>query len=296
MNRSGTLLKFLFTLVVVTSPLMGQFNRTAVSVNGNDANTCAVADPCRNFAAAYWQTNPGGEMIVLDSGGFGTLGIGKSISVVAPPGVYAGIRVTSGWGIFVNAGSSANVVIRGLTIYAPGGPTDFAVQVNSAGTVSIENLVANGGGVEQISVGTLLVSDSVIRNSSNGIFLNGGPGQTAFIERVAVAAVQGHGFGLHGGGVMTVRDSTVNGGLNGFSAFSTGSGSTINVENCVATNLFRGAIATEGMIRLSKSIITGNSYGVFLNPGGVVESFQNNKIRGNTTSDGTASLTLVSQN
>src|SRR5436853_5663 len=84
---------------------IGSAQRTFVSAaTGNDANPCNRAAPCRNFAAAIAQTASGGEVVVLDSGGYGTVTISQAVSLVAPPGVYAGISVFSGTGITINAG------------------------------------------------------------------------------------------------------------------------------------------------------------------------------------------------
>src|SRR6266568_4863825 len=96
--------------------------RTFVSAaGGNDANPCTLTLPCRNFQAAIAQTASGGEVIVLDSGGYGTVTISQAVSLIAPPGVYAGISVFSGAGITVSAGASDVVVIRGLTLNGLGG-------------------------------------------------------------------------------------------------------------------------------------------------------------------------------
>ena len=85
----------------------GSAQRSFVSANhGNDANPCTVTLPCRNFAAAIAQTVAGGEVIALDSGGYGPVTIGNSISLISPPGVYAGITAFSGDAITINAGAS----------------------------------------------------------------------------------------------------------------------------------------------------------------------------------------------
>src|SRR5438876_2640495 len=95
----------------------GSAQRSFVSANhGNDANPCTVTLPCRNFAAAIAQTIAGGEVIVLDSGGYGPVTIGNSIALIAPPGVYAGITAFSGDAITINAGASDVVTLRGLTL------------------------------------------------------------------------------------------------------------------------------------------------------------------------------------
>ena len=57
--------------------------RTFVSSGGLDTNTCLLAAPCRGFQAALLQTNAGGEIVVLDSAGYGPVTINKAVS---PPG------------------------------------------------------------------------------------------------------------------------------------------------------------------------------------------------------------------
>ena len=100
--------------------------RTFVASNGLPANTafnCSIAKPCRAFSEAIGVTNPGGEVIVLDSAGYGSVTITKSISLIAPSGIYAGISVFSGFdGVTVNA-PGAIVVLRGLSINGQGGDT-----------------------------------------------------------------------------------------------------------------------------------------------------------------------------
>src|SRR5437588_3023774 len=100
----------------------GSAQRSFVSANhGNDANPCTATLPCRNFAAAITQTAAGGEVIALDSGGYGPVNIGSSISLIAPPGVYAGITAFSGDAITIAAGASDVVTLRGLTLNGLGG-------------------------------------------------------------------------------------------------------------------------------------------------------------------------------
>ena len=72
--------------------------RTFVAANGSDAHPCSLAQPCRSFAAAIANTDPNGEIIVFDSAGYGVVAITKSVTIAAPPGVYAGITVFSGDG------------------------------------------------------------------------------------------------------------------------------------------------------------------------------------------------------
>jgi hypothetical protein len=115
--------------------------RTFVASAGNDANPCSLVLPCRSFGAAISQTAPGGEVIVLDSGGYGPVVITQAVSIVAPAGVYAGVSVLSGTGIVVNAGSGS-VVLSGLTITGLGGTTGIDYQSGAA--LWLERVSASG--------------------------------------------------------------------------------------------------------------------------------------------------------
>ena len=73
--------------------------RAHVATYGLDSNTssgCSVANPCRFFQAATTVVDPNGEVVVLDSGGYGAVVLTKSISLIAPTGVYAGISAFPG--------------------------------------------------------------------------------------------------------------------------------------------------------------------------------------------------------
>src|SRR5262245_46616782 len=102
--------------------------RTFVSTNGDDLNGCSLAAPCRSFARAITQTDPAGEIVVQDSGGYGAVIVDRDVAINAPPGVYAGISVFAGEdGIDVVA-PAANVVLRGITVNGQGGNIGIRLQ------------------------------------------------------------------------------------------------------------------------------------------------------------------------
>jgi len=57
-------------------------HRTWVSGKGTDSGGCPVTAPCKTFAFALTQTAAGGEIDVLDPGGYGAVTITKSTSIV----------------------------------------------------------------------------------------------------------------------------------------------------------------------------------------------------------------------
>jgi len=60
--------------------------------------------------------------------------ISKSISIIAPPGIYAGISGSTFNGVTINASAADRVVLRGLTI---NGAHD-GILIEQAGRVEIE--------------------------------------------------------------------------------------------------------------------------------------------------------------
>jgi len=183
MNRSralGTTLA-LFCACLIPSTAEALANRVFVSArSGNNANACDnIATPCQTFAGAVLQLNPGGEAIVLDSGGYGPVTITQSLTIEAPPGVLAFIHPPAGDAITINAGAGDVVVLRGLVLN--GGTGSVGIIVNTAGKVYIENCVISGfGGVtgSGIFVGAAgsktFVKDTISRQNGDGaVFANG---------------------------------------------------------------------------------------------------------------------------
>jgi hypothetical protein len=107
---------------------------------------------------------------VLDSGGYGPVVINKSVEIIAPAGVYAGITASAGTGVQV-VSPAQNVALRGLTINGLG-TGQFGIDVQFGALVTIERCrVANftQDGV-RVSTTALELRDSDIRNNGgNGL-------------------------------------------------------------------------------------------------------------------------------
>lgn len=165
----------MLAVLTVASPVAsGAAQRTFVASNGLDSNPCSINQPCRTFGAAIAQTVAGGEVIVHDSAGYGIVTITKSVSIIAPSGVYAGVSVLSGQtGITVN-GAGAIVVLRGLSINGVNGVT--GIQFVQGSRLRVENCVvanfASAGIVHQAPGAEMAVLDTVVRdNGGAGILL-----------------------------------------------------------------------------------------------------------------------------
>src|SRR5436305_2079853 len=134
------LLAFL-VLLIVSVAAQAQATRTWVSGVGDDANPCSRTAPCKTFAGAISKTAAGGEINVLDPGGFGAVTITKSITI-SSEGFEAGVLVSGTNGIIVNAGNTGVVVLRGLDIEGLGTGLS-GIKVLSAGAVHVENCTIN---------------------------------------------------------------------------------------------------------------------------------------------------------
>src|ERR1700744_1572808 len=113
------ILAILFVLVgpaLCLAPAHAQATRTWVSGVGDDANPCSRTAPCKTFAGAISKTATGGEIDVLDPGGFGAVTVTKSISIDGGGGSLAGITASGVNGITVNAQATSVVMLRNLKL------------------------------------------------------------------------------------------------------------------------------------------------------------------------------------
>jgi hypothetical protein len=291
--------------VIFASSLVAQ-QRTFVSAqHGSDSNPCSVGSPCRTFAAAISAVAAGGEVVVLDSGGYGQFTVSKAVSVETPAGIYAGVSATAGDGIDVSAGASDIVVLRGLTVYGFSGAGKGIRFLSGAG-LYVESCVVNGfpsNGIGQIADGNLFLTDTVVRNGGDvGVNINPSTGSHLFVDHCRIENNESYGLFILDGVTASVRDSAITGNLAaGIAEGATGTTpAELNIEDClVANNAGHGITqvnAGPGTIRVSGSTVTDNPLGGLRNQAGhTFESFGNNHVRGNGT-DIQGTITVVPNN
>ena len=297
---------FLMLAVLVAaggSAAEAQATRTWVSGVGDDANPCSRTAPCKTFAGAISKTAAGGEISVLDPGGFGAVTITKSISIVNE-GSHGSILASLVNGVTVNAGASDVVVLRGLSINGAGNGIN-GIRFLAGAALHVENCTIQGftgKGIEARpnTAAQLFVSDTVIRNNTGP---NGGgiaaipaaPGTLAVtLERVQMVRNR-FGLRLEDGARATVRDSVASGNnTNGYLAVSAAGAVLLNLENSIAADNINNGVNSQGaqaLVRMSNVVVTGNGTGLNAG-GGAIVSFGNNRVAGNTL-DGTPTLTIV---
>jgi hypothetical protein len=270
-----------------SSMAQAQATRTWVSGVGDDVNPCSRTAPCKTFAGAISKTAAGGEISVLDPGGFGAVTITKAMTIDGG-GIGGSILASLVNGIIVNAGANDTVRLRNLSINGAGNGLN-GIRYLAGKNLHVEKVTIMGftsNGIDAnlgANTGNLIVKDTYINNCNiAGIRTQTSTGSvTASLDNVRLQACQ---FGLDTfSGNVTISNSVVSHNSNiGIVAEQS---SLINVEGTMVTNNGTGVSAFSGtaQIRLSNTCIFNNNIGINVAAGAIVASFQNNRFAGNTT-------------
>ncbi|MEO8674594.1 MAG: right-handed parallel beta-helix repeat-containing protein [Casimicrobiaceae bacterium] len=317
-NRRGpmqNLLRFAAALAIAlpATAVHAIAQRTFVSPNGADANTvntCSLVSPCRSFGAAITVTNNAGEIIVLDSAGYGPVIITKSVSIISPPGIYAGVSVLTGEGITINT-AGINVTLKGLTINGQGG--SVGIHFTQGSRLDVDGCTISNMGQEGILVdgaGTITISDTtVIGNSGIGIHIN-----AAAVATIAESLVESNaqtGIAIRAGANATIEHTTVvKNASRGISVHGVVSATRVAIlSSVVADNtndgIYAETVAASLVSRLdvTGTTVTRNLNGIQLNStggGNVTAGIVNNQVVQNSSSgvlvSGAGSVARVSWN
>jgi hypothetical protein len=281
--------------IAAASPALALANRVFVSArSGNNANSCDnVNTPCQTFAGAVTQLNPDGEVIVLDSGGYGSVTITQGVTIEAPAGVTAFIHPPSGDAITINA-PGATVTLRGLTLNVGSN----GILVNAVGTLNVENCFVTGfpnAGIRMTSSGLLNVKATDIKACNQGILLENSSGIVqATIDH---CHMDGNAYGFFaqtqspGSSVTTAIYTTANNNSgHGWTCGSASGGQiVINLEFCTGSSngsagLYGNSFNPLSTVRYSNCVFTNNGlWGVGHGLAGTFETRGNNTITGNGT-------------
>ena len=137
-----TFLMSLGGLLVLPLAAQAQAIRTWVSGVIDDANPCSRTAHCKTCAGAISKTAAGGEISVLDPGGFGAVTITKAITLNGD-GTLAAILAAGTNGVVVNAGANDTVVLRNLSINGAGTGTN-GIRYLTAKVLVVEEITLSG--------------------------------------------------------------------------------------------------------------------------------------------------------
>jgi hypothetical protein len=274
-------------LVLAGTPAYAQATRTWVSGVGDDANPCSRTAPCKTFAGAISKTAPGGEINVLDPGGFGAVTITKPITISSQC-TEAGVLVSGTNGIIVNVPNATDtVILRGLDIEGLGTGVS-GVLINTGGNVTVENCTINKfttagiSFVPTVAGSQLHVSNTIVRNNGatpNGQGINIGPTAAAKATLDGVRLdhnVVGLQLTTGNGNVAVTQSIASNSNFAGFSAVA--SGAVLNIESSLASHNATGVSCSAGTtVRMGNMSITDNATAVAGTPAACF-SYKNNDI------------------
>lgn len=312
----NTLVMLLFVLLFSLAA-SAQATRTWVSGVGDDVNPCSRTAPCKTFAGAISKTATGGEINILDPGGYGTLTITKSITVNAEGSFGSALNSGGINGIVINAVSepTAKVKLRGLYINGAGTTLGLnGIRILAAGSVTIENTVIHNQSnigidinpstpvivsISNVHVYNTLIGVSV-KASSAANTPNVSIDNSRFVDSLIGV------LGSDNSRITCTQCIAANNDYFGYQAQTVTNGTVaeINLESSVASGhklqSFSSGVASGGggagtsRIRMSNVSLFNNQIGFSVFAGGFINSFGNNKIDGNTSAN-VGSLTPVAQ-
>jgi hypothetical protein len=280
-----------------------QASRTWVSGVGDDANPCSRTAPCKTFAGAISKTAAGGEISVLDPGGFGAVTITKSISIYCEYSGEGGILSAGTNAININAAATDVINLRGLAIEGSGtGLT--GVNILSAGQVHLQDMLirnirgtTNSAGVS-VTPGANPVKVTIVNTTiANTGSVSGGAGVYVRPTGSASASVAiqnsqivGNTVGVKadgsgGTGAINVQVSnslsSSNVGQGVFAQSNPGATVSMFVTDSVVANNGSPGLRVQGAnatATISGSTFTGNGGpGIQSQNGGVLNSYRNNQ-------------------
>lgn len=273
-----SLLSLIFVLlpaVFFTLPAHAQATRTWVSGVGDDANPCSRTAPCKTFAGAISKTATGGEISVLDPGGFGAVTITKSITINGD-GTLAGILAAGTNGVTVNA-AGATVVLRSLSLHGAGsginGVNYLAANQLIIDNCSISGFTTSGVDAHLSGSGQLLIRDTSITGGTTGVLTSLGS-VNASLDHVSI---RGTGEAVHAQvGYVTVSNSVLS--QNSAYALHAESGAGLSVDSSVVTgNAIAVQAETGSTIRLINSDFFDNLTGFACGTGTLASAGNNRK-------------------
>jgi hypothetical protein len=279
----------LLASLATPAALEAQATRTWVSGVGDDANPCSRTAPCKTFAGAISKTAAGGEISVLDPGGFGAVTITKSITLNGD-GTLAGILAAGTNGVVVNAGVNDVVVLRNLSIQGAGTGLS-GIRFLAGKTLRVEKCSIAGFTVHGIEVlhnsttvpGELIVSDTSFNKIAGTAVRVDNPANavspSATLDRLHVSDA-GTGFEARRTVVGTITDSVITNVTN--EAVVAAASAAINVAGCALSKNGLGVSALgTTIVRVEDCQIFNNGTGVRVAGTASGFSFGNNAILGN---------------
>ena len=199
-----------------TATAQAQNARSFIATTGNDVNNCTSSAFCRTLARALTVTNPDGEVVARDSGGFGPATITQPV-IISGIGVDASVDVTSGNALTIN--TTGNVTINGFNLRGHGTGNN-GILVTQVGFLRLYHMEIHDfveDGINFQATTSLAVYDSKINDCGHDGLLVQGAGARAYVHGTAFDNNQFAGADASAG-FTTIADSSAHGNNRGFFA------------------------------------------------------------------------------
>lgn len=260
----------------VITNAQAQATRTWVSGVGDDVNPCSRTAPCKTFAGAISKTAAGGEISVLDPGGYGAVTITKSITLNGE-GTLASILASGTNGIVISAASTDIIRLRNISINGAkntASPGLNGIRFLTGNTLEIDNVSIYGfanNGIDLSGGSNLLVKNSSITNIGlNGVNVSGSSGKvSAVLDNVSIHKAAKGVDSLYAQAVTTIGNSVI------------------------TQNSGFGVHAEAGKIGLQGSSLTNNGVAVQVEAGAKVWLTDNDLFNNTTLFVGCAATTFL---
>jgi Right handed beta helix region len=258
--------KFIFTILLMSSLAQAQATRTWVSGVGDDVNPCSRTAPCKTFAGAISKTAAGGEISVLDPGGYGAVTITKSMTI-SGDGTLASILHSGTNGINVSAGAGDEVIIRNISFHG-GGTGQNGIRFLTGKRLVLENVTFGRYGTSAIQ----LVPTTASEVAMTDVHMKGGS-FAVYMDPEANLKV-------------SINNSSIVG--SGIGIYSLDSKVRASISNTViANNASYGVLIDRGAVSLINNRLFANEVAVQAETNGTIR-LTDNDIFDNRTSIGCA--------
>ncbi len=248
--------------LALTVSAQAQNNRSFVATTGLDTNNCTSAAYCRTFARALAVTNSGGEVVVVNSGGYGPFSITQPVTITAT-GIDAAITQTAPLQSAITINTTGNVTITGLNLNG-GGTGGYGIYVQNVGVLSLYSLQIQGfasRGIDFESGAALSMYDCKVSGNDSGLWFLGSKAyahNTAFDNNSTVGVTVGGGY------VVIADSSAENNGNYGINAAG-----TVVLDNDEIGGSTYG-LYVSGHIYLTRCVLSGNTYAYVIDGGGTL--------------------------
>jgi hypothetical protein len=279
-----------------------QVVRTWVSGVGDDVNPCSRTAPCKTWAGAISKTAAGGEINALDSGGFGTVTITKSIIIDGNAQHASALNSGGINGFNINDSATATpntikVVLRNLAI--DGASATIlglnGIRFTSGKDLTVENVyIANqsnrGIDIQRAANAPLstvnIVNTTIQTCGSAAIGVNAVASTGAVRLAIHNSRLMNCASGLFAGQSSEISMSNTLISNNSVAGVDASSNSVVNVDNStIMNNATAVQTSSTAVIRLSRDLIVQNSVRAFGVSGGTIQSYLDNYLSGNGVSN-----------